>query len=326
MGKFAPVLALSIVSLLLFGCVSQPSQSAKLPPIPSPPTLVGGDKDAHGCIGSAGYEWCEANQKCYRSWEENCTNAAPIGGGASCKTVSDCGTGAARCVNGTCTQYDEHGCVPDGGYSWCPEKSKCLQVWEESCPSLSAAALEAQAKTYCASGNTVYICGEYIRVVSDMPGAGSKFYTLGNYDPVATCPVVAPDSMSAQCRLLLFGNNCVEREVPCNSAAISAAGAPAAVADLKDDPSFVGAQLSWSAPDAIAVDYAVYRGDSALAEISLVKTTGQTSYDDVFNGGNKTFAYFVRARNANGAESPNSNIIYVQQLSTSNTPSPGQID
>jgi len=36
------------------------------------PNLVGGDKDAHGCIGSAGYTWCEAKNKCLRVWEEPC--------------------------------------------------------------------------------------------------------------------------------------------------------------------------------------------------------------------------------------------------------------
>jgi len=35
-------------------------------------TIVGGDKDEHGCIGSAGYSWCEAKQKCLRVWEEKC--------------------------------------------------------------------------------------------------------------------------------------------------------------------------------------------------------------------------------------------------------------
>jgi hypothetical protein len=38
--------------------------------------LVGGDRDAHGCIGSAGYTWCEAKQKCLRSWEEPCEGTA----------------------------------------------------------------------------------------------------------------------------------------------------------------------------------------------------------------------------------------------------------
>jgi putative hemolysin len=34
--------------------------------------IVGGDKDEHGCIGSAGYSWCELKNKCLRIWEEPC--------------------------------------------------------------------------------------------------------------------------------------------------------------------------------------------------------------------------------------------------------------
>jgi len=34
--------------------------------------IVGNDKDEHGCIGSAGYSWCEEKQKCLRIWEEPC--------------------------------------------------------------------------------------------------------------------------------------------------------------------------------------------------------------------------------------------------------------
>ncbi|HEF5873130.1 TPA: hypothetical protein SAY52_003775 [Burkholderia cenocepacia] len=33
------------------------------------PPLVGGDRDAHGCIGSAGYAWCETTRQCERPWE-----------------------------------------------------------------------------------------------------------------------------------------------------------------------------------------------------------------------------------------------------------------
>lgn len=42
--------------------------------------MVGNDRDAHGCIASAGYSWCEAKQKCLRRpWEEPCdsTSATP---------------------------------------------------------------------------------------------------------------------------------------------------------------------------------------------------------------------------------------------------------
>ena len=31
--------------------------------------LVGNDRDAHGCIGSAGYSWCEKTKNCERPWE-----------------------------------------------------------------------------------------------------------------------------------------------------------------------------------------------------------------------------------------------------------------
>jgi hypothetical protein len=34
--------------------------------------MPGSDRDAHGCIGSAGYSWCESRQKCLRIWEEPC--------------------------------------------------------------------------------------------------------------------------------------------------------------------------------------------------------------------------------------------------------------
>jgi hypothetical protein len=34
--------------------------------------LIGGDKDSHGCLIAAGYSWCEAKNKCLRTWEEKC--------------------------------------------------------------------------------------------------------------------------------------------------------------------------------------------------------------------------------------------------------------
>jgi hypothetical protein len=34
--------------------------------------LVGNDKDAHGCLPSAGYTWCPSTNKCQRMWEEYC--------------------------------------------------------------------------------------------------------------------------------------------------------------------------------------------------------------------------------------------------------------
>lgn len=34
--------------------------------------LVGGDVDKNGCLGSAGYSWCQPKNKCLRIWEEAC--------------------------------------------------------------------------------------------------------------------------------------------------------------------------------------------------------------------------------------------------------------
>ena len=51
-------------------CDFGPKEEVKLENLDQP--LVGGDRDAHGCIGSAGYSWCEAKAKCLRIWEEAC--------------------------------------------------------------------------------------------------------------------------------------------------------------------------------------------------------------------------------------------------------------
>ena len=31
--------------------------------------LLGGDRDEHGCMGSAGYKWSPEKQQCVRPWE-----------------------------------------------------------------------------------------------------------------------------------------------------------------------------------------------------------------------------------------------------------------
>ena len=55
MGKI--MLGLLVVfCILIMGCAEAP--------------VVGGDRDKHGCIGSA---WCEEKQKCLRTWEEDCS-------------------------------------------------------------------------------------------------------------------------------------------------------------------------------------------------------------------------------------------------------------
>ena len=60
--------------------VSNPAKRTATRPGERPPPeagerTVGGDGDEHGCIGSAGYQWCESKSKCLRTWEEECPDA-----------------------------------------------------------------------------------------------------------------------------------------------------------------------------------------------------------------------------------------------------------
>ena len=56
-------LLLMCISLLFTGCGN--SQSKK-----SEGNKVGDDRDAHGCIASAGYTWSEVLKDCIRLWEK----------------------------------------------------------------------------------------------------------------------------------------------------------------------------------------------------------------------------------------------------------------
>lgn len=62
------VLLLIPALLALAACASQDTATARAEASPATP-VVGGDRDAHGCIGSAGYQWCEHSQRCERPWE-----------------------------------------------------------------------------------------------------------------------------------------------------------------------------------------------------------------------------------------------------------------
>lgn len=52
-----------LVLWILSGCAQQTL------PTSAPVQRVGGDRDAHGCIGSAGYTWCARDAACVRPWE-----------------------------------------------------------------------------------------------------------------------------------------------------------------------------------------------------------------------------------------------------------------
>ena len=60
-----------ILSGLCVGFLNVSCSSIEAPSITEirSPQRLGNDRDAHGCIGSAGYIWCEKDNQCQRSWE-----------------------------------------------------------------------------------------------------------------------------------------------------------------------------------------------------------------------------------------------------------------
>jgi len=78
-----------VVILIILGILFYPHSQK----VNDEPVIVGGDKDSHGCIGSAGYSWCEVKQKCIRVWEEFCDIDAEA------KTLCNVGTTVSVCGN-----------------------------------------------------------------------------------------------------------------------------------------------------------------------------------------------------------------------------------
>jgi hypothetical protein len=63
---------ITVFSFLLFttltACDTKAPDAAEAPAAPKT-KMTGANRDAHGCIPSAGYAWCEHTQQCERPWE-----------------------------------------------------------------------------------------------------------------------------------------------------------------------------------------------------------------------------------------------------------------
>ncbi len=60
--KFSLITVL-MISVCLGGC------SASDVPVSNKQGLTGADRDQHGCIPSAGYQWCALTNQCERPWQ-----------------------------------------------------------------------------------------------------------------------------------------------------------------------------------------------------------------------------------------------------------------
>ncbi len=75
----------AVLAVSFFGAGCSPTATQERKVVPPTPTeqgsantaqVVGGDRDEHGCIGSAGYSWCEPKKECLRPWETPCYPSA----------------------------------------------------------------------------------------------------------------------------------------------------------------------------------------------------------------------------------------------------------
>ena len=56
-----------------------PTPASAPAPAPPPMPVVGGQRDAHGCLPAAGYSWCAKENACVRPWELSAQKGFPNG-------------------------------------------------------------------------------------------------------------------------------------------------------------------------------------------------------------------------------------------------------
>ena len=106
---------------LLTGCGNGGKKEAETSERKEKESVVGSDKDEHGCIASAGYTWSEVQKDCIRLWEK----------GVRMNAVDDAGKTLFLVFSPDSTQvelfFSEEGVsneildrrgLPAGGYAW----------------------------------------------------------------------------------------------------------------------------------------------------------------------------------------------------------------
>ena len=115
------VLLFTIISCSVFFLVDIPTANKTIAESDNI-KMVGNDRDEHGCIGSAGYSWCEIKQKCLRPWEEACEVKQTVPQGYTLDSYQ-----VAEILDMACVQDSD--CVTPGNYAMrsnCPYTSLCL--------------------------------------------------------------------------------------------------------------------------------------------------------------------------------------------------------
>ena len=96
---------------------------------PSPPIMMGGQRDVNNCLTSAGYNWCESTQSCIRHWITPCAD--------NYDDCNDChkkqrGGENIACPTNCVNERDTSDCS-NSNYLWCPTMNKCIDPKKEYC-------------------------------------------------------------------------------------------------------------------------------------------------------------------------------------------------
>jgi hypothetical protein len=77
-NRFFCALGACVAVLASSACSGQAPAPTPAPP-PPPMPVVGGQRDAHGCLPAAGYSWCAKENACVRPWELAAKKGFPNG-------------------------------------------------------------------------------------------------------------------------------------------------------------------------------------------------------------------------------------------------------
>jgi len=96
---------------------------------PSPPIMMGGQRDENNCITGAGYNWCEDSRSCIRHWITPCAD--------NYDDCDDChkkqrGGENIACPSNCVNERDTSDCS-NNNYLWCPTMNKCIDPKKEYC-------------------------------------------------------------------------------------------------------------------------------------------------------------------------------------------------
>lgn len=114
-------------------------------------TVIGWDKDEHGCLTAAGYSWNVVKQQCTRSWDDVST------------------------WHIIWWDKDEHGCLIAAGYSWNVAKQQCTRSREDNVKT-SCKMIDKDLQIYSKDKSSVKELQSYLKKLGYI-----KFQPTGNF-------------------------------------------------------------------------------------------------------------------------------------------------